>query len=278
MPLTANRLGYGSMRLTGEGIWGEPSNRPEALQILKRAVELGVNYIDTADYYGDDVTNRLIAEALYPYTDNLIIGTKVGATRKPDKSWVPYNKPGELRQSIENNLRTLKIDQVSLVHFRVMPGSPTAFEESLQAMFEMQQEGKILHVGLSNISREQLEKGLTMGKVASVQNLYGYTQRTTLAGHMGGAGGEEVLDLLEENHIPLIPYFSLQTSLSKEQEKIAELAKKYELTIAQMNIVWLLHKSPLMLPIPGTTSLIHLEENMKAADVELSADDMAYLG
>ena len=278
MPLTANRLGYGSMRLTGEGVWGEPKNRPEALQILKRAVELGVNYIDTADYYGDDVTNRLIAEALYPYTDNLIIGTKVGATRKPDKSWVPFNKPEELRQSIENNLRTLKIDQVSLVHFRVMPGSPTAFEESLQAMFEMQQEGKILHVGLSNISREQLEKGLTMGKIASVQNLYGYTQRTTLAGPMGGAGGEEVIDLLEENHIPLIPYFSLQTGLSKEQEKIAELAKKYELTIAQMNITWLLHKSPWILPIPGTTSLIHLEENMKAAHIELSAADMAYLG
>ncbi len=277
-PLTANRPGYGTMRLTGEGIWGEPKNRPEALRILKRAVELGVNYIDTADYYGEDVTNRLIAEALYPYTDNLIIGTKVGATRKPDKSWVPFNTPHQLRQSIENNLRTLKIGQVSLVHFRVMPGTPTPFEESLQAMFDMQQEGKILHVGLSNVSRSQVETGISMGKIASVQNLYGYTQRTTLAGPMGGAGGQEVLDLLEANHIPLIPYFSLQTSLSKSQEKIAELAKKYDLTVAQMNITWLLHKSPWILPIPGTTSLSHLEENLKAAHTELSEDDMIYLG
>lgn len=277
-PLTANRLGYGTMRLTGEGVWGEPGNRPEALQILKRAIELGVNYIDTADYYGDDVTNRLIAEALYPYRDNLIIGTKVGATRKPDKSWIPFNTPDQLRQAIENNLRTLKIDKVSLVHFRVMPGSPTPFEESMEAMFALQQEGKILHVGLSNVSREQLETGLSMGKIASVQNLYGYTQRTTLAGPMGGAGGQEVLDLLAEKEIPLIPYFSLQTSLSKAQEKIAELSKKYELTVAQMNITWLLHRSPWILPIPGTTSLAHLEENLKAAHTGLSDEDMVYLG
>ena len=142
----------------------------------------------------------------------------------------------------------------------------------------MQKEGKILHVGLSNVSREQLQTALKMGKIASVQNLYGYTQRTTLAGPMGGAGGEEILDLLEERHIPLIPYFSLQTSLGKGQDKIERMAKKYSISPAQMNIVWLLNKSPWILPIPGTTSPDHLEENLKAAEMELEPDDMAYLG
>jgi pyridoxine 4-dehydrogenase len=140
-PLTVNRLGYGTMRLTGEGIYGEPPNRPEALQILKTAVHQGVNFLDTADYYGDDVTNRLIAEALYPYSSDLVICTKVGATRKPDKSWLPFNRPENLRTSIENNLRTLKIDQVQLVHLRSMGGNSN-LEESLEVMFAMQQEGK----------------------------------------------------------------------------------------------------------------------------------------
>jgi len=277
-PLTANRPGYGTMRLTGEGIWGEPKNRPEALQILKKAVDLGVNYIDTADYYGPGVTNRLIAEALYPYTSDLIIGTKVGAKRGDDKSWNFFGKPEQLSESINLNLKELKQEQLSLVHFRLMPASTEVFEESLNAMFDMQKEGKILHVGLSNVSREQFQTALKMGKIASVQNLYGYTQRTTLAGPMGGAGGEEILDLLEENHIPLIPYFSLQTSLGKGQDKIEEMAKKYDISPAQMNVVWLLNKSPWILPIPGTTSLDHLEENLKAAEMELEPDDMAYLG
>ena len=276
-PLIANRLGYGTMRLTGEGFYGEPANRPEALQVLKRAVEMGVNYIDTADFYGPGVTNRLIAEALYPYDKDLIIGTKVGAIRKEDKSWNLFAKPEELRQSVENNLKELKLEQLSLVHFRVMPHSTTSFEESLGAMFEMQEEGLILHVGLSNVSREQLQTGMKMGAIASVQNLYGYNQRTTLSGHLGGQGGEEILDILEENHIPLIPYFSLHTSLGKGQDKIDEIAKKYHLSAAQMNICWLLHKSPWMLPIPGTTSLVHLEENLKAAQVKLSDEDMEYL-
>jgi pyridoxine 4-dehydrogenase len=276
-PLTAHRPGYGTMRLTGEQIWGEPADRPEALRILKKAVDLGVNYIDTADYYGPGVTNRLIAEALFPYPADLIIGTKVGAIRKADKSWNPFSKPEQLRQSIENNLKELKQEQISLVHFRFMPGGESSFAESLEAMFTMQKEGKILHVGLSNVSREQLETGLKMGRIASVQNLYGYTQRTTLSGPMGGAGGEEILDLLEANHIPLIPYFSLQTSLGKSQEKIEKMAAKYDLSPAQMNITWLLHKSPWILPIPGTSSPAHLKENLKAAETSLSSEDMAFL-
>jgi pyridoxine 4-dehydrogenase len=143
-PLTVNRLGYGTMRLTGEGIYGEPPRRDEALEILKLAVKSGVNFLDTADYYGEDVTNRLIAEALYPYPAGLVICTKVGGARKPDKSWIPFNTPDNLRTSIDRNLSTLRLEQISLVHFRIMPGSQVPIEESMAAMFEMQKEGKIL--------------------------------------------------------------------------------------------------------------------------------------
>src|SRR6185437_6637031 len=149
-PLIVNRLGYGTMRLTGEGIYGEPPNRPEALQRLKRAVESGINFIDTADYYGEDVTNRLIYEALYPYSDDLVICTKVGGARKPDKSWIAFNRPENLRSSIDNNLKTLKLEQMALVHFRCIGGSSVPFKESMDAMFELQKEGKILHLGVSN--------------------------------------------------------------------------------------------------------------------------------
>jgi len=278
-PLTVNRLGYGTMRLTGEGIYGEPANRPEALQILKQAIKSGINFLDTADYYGEDVTNRLIAEALHPYPSDLVICTKVGGARKPDKSWIPYNTPENLRSSIENNLRTLKIEQVTLVHFRVMPGVGT-FEESMEAMFKMQQEGKILHVGVSNVSREELETAMKMGEIATVENMYGHAQRTTLKMQHGGEtrGGEEVLDICEQNGIPLVPYFSLFLSTPKKDVRIAEIAKKYNLSEVQANIAWLLHRSPWILPIPGTSSLKHFEENLKAADVKLTQEDMDFLG
>ena len=276
-PLTVNRLGYGTMRLTGPEIYGEPKNRPEALQILKKAVESGVNFIDTADYYGEDVTNRLIAEALYPYPKDLVICTKVGGARKPDKSWIPFNKPENLRTSIENNLRTLKIDQVTLVHFRAMGGAVN-FEESIEAMFLMQQEGKILHVGVSNVTRKELETAMKMGEIATVENMYGNAQRTThKAGHMESNGGEEVLDICEKNEIPLVPYFSLFLSMPKKDTRIAEIAKKYGVNEIQANIAWLLHKSPWILPIPGTSSLIHFQENMLAANMELTEEDMQFL-
>jgi pyridoxine 4-dehydrogenase len=276
-PLTVNRLGYGTMRLTGPEIYGEPKNRPEALQILKKAVESGVNFIDTADYYGEDVTNRLIAEALYPYPKDLVICTKVGGARKPDKSWIPFNKPENLRTSIENNLRTLKIDQVTLVHFRAMGGAVN-FEESIEAMFLMQQEGKILHMGVSNVTRKELETAMKMGEIATVENMYGHAQRTThKAGHMESNGGEEVLDICEKNEIPLVPYFSLFLSMPKKDTRIAEIAKKYGVNEIQANIAWLLHKSPWILPIPGTSSLIHFQENMLAANMELTEEDMQFL-
>jgi len=278
-PLTVNRLGYGTMRLTGPGIWGEPADRPQALEILKAAVAGGVNFIDTADYYGEDVTNRLIAEALHPYANDLVICTKVGATRRPDKSWVPFNTPANLRTSIDNNLRTLRQAQVQLVHLRLMGAGPVPLEEQLGALFDLQKEGKIQHVGLSNVSRAELEAGLKLGEIATVENMYGYAQRTTLNdGHGETRGGEEVLDLCEQHGIPLVPFFSLVHGLPKAGDKLAELASRRGVSVAQLNLAWLLHKSPVLLPIPGTSSLAHLRENLAAADIQLSAEEMAYLG
>jgi pyridoxine 4-dehydrogenase len=278
-PLTVNRLGYGTMRLTGPEIYGEPPNRPEALQILKQAIKSGVNFLDTADYYGEDVTNRLIAEALYPYPADLVICTKVGGARKPDKSWIPFNRPENLRSSIDNNLHTLKLEQITLVHFRAIAGYGAPFKESMDAMFEMQKEGKILHVGVSNVTRDELETAMNMGEIATVENMYGHAQRTSLTMQHGGetSGGEEVLDICEKNGIPLIPYFSLFLSMPKKDNRIATIAKKYNATEIQINIAWLLHRSPWILPIPGTSSLKHFEENLKAADIKLTKEDMDFL-
>ena len=278
-PLTVSRLGYGTMRLTGPEIWGEPADRPQALEILRTAIASGVNFIDTADYYGEDVTNRLIAEALHPYSQDLVICTKVGATRKPDKSWAPFNTPENLRTSIENNLRTLQQEQIQLVHLRLMGHGAVPLEEQLGAMFAMQREGKILHVGLSNVTRAELEAGLKLGAIATVENMYSYAQRTTVELPYGAnPGGEEVLDLCEQHGIPLIPFFSLVHGLPNADNKLVEMAKKHNATEAQVNIAWLLHKSPWILPIPGTSSLAHLRENLQAAAVKLSVEDMAYLG
>ncbi len=277
-PITLRRFGYGTMRLTGPGIYGEPPNRPEALQILQRAVDSGIRFLDTADYYGDDVTNRLIREALHPYPADLVISSKVGATRRPDKSWVVFNSPADLRIAIENNLRTLGLEQMKLVHFRVMPGTATPFEESMEAMFQMQQEGKILHVGVSNVTPTELHIAMQMGNIATVENLYGHAQRTTLVSpHGENRGGAEVLAMCAEDEIPLIPYFSLITALPKKENKIMRVAKKYNATEVQINLAWLLHKSPWILPIPGTSQLKHLEENLLATEIVLSEEDMTFL-
>jgi pyridoxine 4-dehydrogenase len=277
-PLTVNRLGYGTMRLTGEGVYGEPPNRPEALAILKKAVTNGIQFLDTADYYGEDVTNRLIAEALQPYPAGLVICSKVGATRKPDKSWVPFNRPENLRTAIDKNLQTLKLQQMSLVHFRVLPGSAVPFTESMDAMFALQKEGKILHVGVSNVTASELETAMKMGTVATVENMYGHAQRTTLISPYGeNRGGEEVLGICEENEIPLIPYFSLFTALPKKDNRVNEMAQRYNASPAQINIAWLLHRSPWILPIPGTSSLLHFDENCMAATLRLTQEDMDFL-
>ncbi len=278
-PLTFNRFGYGTMRLTGEFIWGEPKNRPEALQILKTALSNGINFLDTADFYGEDVTNRLIAEALYPYPNDLVICTKVGTARKADKSWTIFNKPENLRASIDNNLKTLKIEQIQLAHLRVMADTDTPLEESLSAMFEMQKEGKILHVGLSNVNPEELNKALAMGSIASVENAFGYGQRTTFHLHnQEYRGMQEVMDICIKNEIPMIPFWSLQNSLPKNENKISVIAEKYNATPAQINLAWLLHYNDLILPIPGTSKLKHFEENIKAFDISLTEEDIKFLG
>lgn len=278
-PLTVNRLGFGTMRLTGEGIYGEPINRPEALEILRQTVNNGINFVDTADYYGQDVTNRLIAEALYPYAADLVICTKVGGARKPDKSWISFGTPANLRTSIENNLRTLKQDQIQLVHFRVMPDvTEESFKSSMEAMFTLQKEGKILHTGVSNVTTQQLSIAIQMGTIASVENMFGHAQRTTLTTpYSEYVGGADVLELCEVHQIPFIPYYSLFASLPKKDTRISGIAKKYSVTAAQVNIAWLLHRSPWMLPIPGTSSLKHFTENVQAASIKLTVEDMAYL-
>jgi pyridoxine 4-dehydrogenase len=277
-PLTARTPGYGTMRLTGEDFWGEPKDRKGAIALLRRAVELGVNFFDTADFYGPGVTNQLLAEALYPYPADLIIATKVGGTRGTDKSWLPYGRPEEVRHSVENNLRELKLEQLPLVHLGKATSSPGEYKAAFTTMLDLQREGKILHVGLSNASLEQFDTARALGKIASVENLYSYTQRVTDPSSPYGFQGGELLPLCEQHQIPFIPFFSLQTSLSTGPNKMQELAAAKGVTIAQLNIAWLLHQSALLLPIPGTTSIQHLEENIAAADISLSQEELAFLG
>jgi aryl-alcohol dehydrogenase-like predicted oxidoreductase len=241
-------------------------------------MHLGIQFLDTADYYGDDVTNRLITEALYPYPQNLVICTKVGCTRKPDKSWIPFSRPEQLRTSLERNLRTLKLDRMTLVHFRVLPNSEVPFKESMDAMFQLQKEGKLLHLGVSNVSTDELNTAMSMGPIATVENMYGHALR--ISGdlpHVGENKGGEVLATCEKNAIPFIPYFSLIQSLPKKDGRIATIAEKYNATEAQINLAWLLHRSPWILPIPGTSSLKHFEENIQSAEIQLSKEDMDFL-
>ncbi|RKR84646.1 aryl-alcohol dehydrogenase-like predicted oxidoreductase [Mucilaginibacter gracilis] len=276
-PLIARKPGYGTMRLTGEGFYGEPRNREGAIALLRKAVELGVNFFDTADFYGPGVTNRLLADALYPYSDDITIATKVGTKRGTDKSWLPYGKPEELRTSVENNLKELKLDQLPLVHYGKAAHSPGDYEEGLGTILALQKEGKILHVGLSNASVDQFNTAIKMGKVASVENMYSYTQRVTDPASPYGFQGGELLPLCQEHQIPFIPFFSLETSLPTGQNKMKELADIKGVTIAQLNIAWLLHQSEWILPIPGTTSIQHLEENINAAGISFSNDELAFL-
>ncbi|GAB3746994.1 pyridoxine 4-dehydrogenase [Spirosoma pomorum] len=266
------------MRLTGNDFWGEPHDRQGAIALLRKAAELGVNFFDTADFYGPGVTNKLLVEALYPYSHDLIIATKVGAKRGNDKSWLPFGKPNELRASVENNLKQLKLEQLTLVHFGQGVNSSDNFEEGWVTMLALQEAGKIQHLGLTNATVDQFNSAISMGKVASVENMYSYTQRVTDPASAYGFQGGEVLSLCEQHQIPFIPFFSLQTSLPVEQYKMKELATSKGVSEAQLNIAWLLHQSPSMLPIPGTTSIQHLVENMNAAHISLSLEELAFLG
>lgn len=278
-PLTVNRIGYGTMRLPGALVWGEPVDRTNALNVLRIAVDSGVQFIDTAGYYGPGVTNRLIVEALYPYNRDLVICTKVGATRAADKSWPSYTRPENLRQSIDEDLHSLKVEQLQIVHFRMSAyHNPVPFAESMETMFELQKEGKILHLGLSNITRAELEYGLSKGKIATVQNQYSASSRITYRNtYSEYRGGDEVLDLCEAESIVFTPFFTLITSLAAESTIIDHIAAKYAISKAQVNIAWLLHKSPWILPIPGTSSLAHLHENLKSAEIKFSAEDWKLL-
>jgi pyridoxine 4-dehydrogenase len=278
-PLTVSRLGYGTMNLTGPGVWGEPADRPAAHQLLQAAVAAGVNFMDTADFYGDDVPNRLLAEALYPYAPGLVICTKVGAARRPDKSWLPFARPENLRTSIERNLSTLKLEQLPLALFRVLKRGEVPFDESLGALFDLQREGKIQHVGVSNVRPEELIAGLELGNIAVVANMYGYAQRTTQLRSIGETnGGAEVLALCEQHGIALVPFSSPTPDLPNAGDKLAELARQRGVKPSQLNLAWLLHQSPVLLPVPGTSSLVHLRETLAAADIKLSTEEMAYLG
>ncbi len=265
--LAVNRLGYGAMRITGEGIWGEPKDRDAAKRVLQRAVELGVNFIDTADSYGPAISETLIGEALAPYKPGVVIATKAGLVRTGPNKWLPVGRPEYLQQEVEMSLRHLKLERLDLWQLhRIDPKVPV--EESLGTIKRLQGQGKIRFVGLSEVSVEQIEQARKTVAIASVQNEYNITNRKS----------EAVLDYCEKNEIAFIPWFPVAAGkLAQPGGKLDAMAKKHDATVAQLSLAWLLHRSPVMLPIPGTSSVEHLEENMRAADVQLSDAEWAEL-
>jgi pyridoxine 4-dehydrogenase len=265
--LTVNRLGFGAMRLTGDGIWGEPRDPDECRRVLQRAVELDVNLIDTADSYGPEVSERLIAEALYPYPDRLVIATKGGLTRSGPHRWHPDGRPEHLRQACEGSLARLRLDRIDLYQLhRVDPEVP--MEESLGALIELRDEGKIARIGLSNVSVDQLRRARELTPIASVQNRYNLANRAN----------DEVLEACERERLGFLPWDPLSIGrLAAPASPLAQIAARHDMTPAQIALGWLLHRSPVMLPIPGTASVAHLEENVGAAQIELSADEVREL-
>ena len=265
--LEIHRLGFGAMRLTGEGIWGEPKDRETAKQVLRRAVELGVDFIDTADSYGPDVSEMLIGEALAPYKPGLVIATKGGLVRTGPNKWLPVGRPEFLQQEVELSLRHLKTDKIDLWQLhRIDPKVPV--EESLAPIKRMQSQGKIRFVGLSEVSVAEIEQVRKLVNVVSVQNEYNITTRKS----------EAVLQYCEEHNIAFIPWFPVAAGkLAQPGGKLDQFAHKHNATVAQLSLAWLLHRSPVILPIPGTSSVQHLEENMKAADLQLSDSDLQEL-
>ena len=261
--LVVNRLGFGAMQITGPGIWGEPADRDEAIRVLRRAVELGANLIDTADSYGPFVSEDLIREALHPYPEDLVIATKGGLTRGGVGIWEPVGRPEYLRQCVEMSLRRLAVDRIDVYQLH-RPDPQVPIEESVGALVELQQAGKIRHIGLSNVSVPELRRVLALTPVVSVQNLYNLTNRSS-------AG---VLDFCAENGIGFIPWIPIASgALAGADSPVATIARSHGATPAQLALAWLLRRSPVMLPIPGTSKVDHLEENMKAADVTLSDAD-----
>jgi pyridoxine 4-dehydrogenase len=263
---TINRLGFGAMRITGEGIWGPPKDHDSAVAVLKRAVELGVNFIDTADAYGPEVSENLIHEALYPYED-IVIATKGGLTRSGPGMWAPDGDPEHIRRAVEGSLKRLGLEQVYLYQLH-RPDPKIPFVKSLDAFFSLQREGKVKLVGLSNVSAEQLNQALKLGEIASVQNNYSVLYRES----------EDVLKLCEKRGIAFIPYFPIGGNAGGLNEQVLDdIAGKHNATARQIGLAWLLQHSPVTLPIPGTSSIEHLEENMRAMDISLDSDDIKRL-
>jgi pyridoxine 4-dehydrogenase len=265
--LTVHRLGYGAMQLPGPGVWGEPADREGALRVVKAAVEQGVDFIDTADSYGPLVSEQIIADALHPYPEQLVIGTKAGLTRQGPGVWTPVGRPAYLKQQVELSLRHLKVDRIDLIQLhRIDAEVPLA--DQLGAFVELKEEGKVRHIGVSEVSVEELKAAQAITPIVSVQNLYNLTNRQS----------QDVLDYATAEGIAFIPWFPIATGdLAKPDSPVAAVAKELDATPSQVALAWLLQKSPVILPIPGTKSVEHLTENMGAAGLTLSADDMAKL-
>ena len=263
--LTVNRLGFGAMRLTGPGIWGEPEDPDEAKRVLKRALELGVDLIDTADSYGPHVSERLIGETLHPYPYGLVVATKGGLLRPGPGRWDPDCSPAHLREAIEGSLRRLKLDRIDLYQLHTVDRR-VPYAESVGALAELRREGKIRHVGISNVSVANVKEARGIVEVFTVQNLYNLANRDS----------EDVLDHCEREGIGFIPWFPLDAGkLAEPGGVVADVSKRHEATPAQVAIAWLLQRSPVMLPIPGTSSVRHLEENCAAAHLRLTDEEFA---
>jgi len=265
--LPVHRLGYGAMQLPGPGVWGEPADREAALRVVRAAAEQGVDFIDTADSYGPLVSEQIIAEALHPYPDGLVIATKAGLTRQGPGIWTAVGRPAYLKQQVELSLRHLKVDTIDLIQLhRIDPEVPLA--DQLGAFVELKEQGKVRHIGVSEVSVEELQAARETTEIASVQNLYNLTNRKS----------QDVLDYATENGIAFIPWFPIATGdLARPDSPVAAVAKELDATPSQVALAWLLRKSPVILPIPGTKSVEHLTENMGAAALTLSDDDMAQL-
>jgi pyridoxine 4-dehydrogenase len=265
--LVVHRIGFGAMRITGEGIWGPPADRDEAIGVLRHCIDLGIDLIDTAEAYGPHVSEELIAEALHPYPEGLVIATKGGFDRPGPGRWDENARPERLREEVEGSLRRLRLERIDLWQLhRIDPAVPA--EDQFGAIVAMQREGKIRHVGLSEVSVEQLANARTMLEIVAVQNLFNLTNRRS----------EAVLEACERDGIGFIPWWPLDVGkLNASGGVVAEIAARRGATPGQVALAWLLHRSPVMLPIPGTSKVAHLEENTAAAELELSEDDLATL-
>src|SRR3954464_9657459 len=265
--LPVHRLGYGAMQLPGPGVWGEPADRDGALRVVRAAVDQGVDFIDTADSYGPAVSEQIIAEALHPYPEQLVIATKAGLTRQGPGIWTAVGRPAYLKQQVELSLRNLKVDRIDLIQLhRIDPEVPLA--DQLGAFAELKAEGKVRHIGVSEVSVEELEAAREVTEIVSVQNLYNLTNRKS----------QDVLDYATAEGIAFIPWFPIATGdLAAPDSPVADIARELGATPSQVTLAWLLQKSPAVLPIPGTKSVEHLTENMGAAALNLSPDDVQRL-